>query len=159
MSTMETGHSSAPCFNASSGVPDDSREILTAIGHPATATLAILSLLLNSLVIVVILHQRRIQSQVTSSFSATPLSSFSQRLRKLQQQQSQQPSSQQRRNPKGKAQIHLLCLAISDLSLGLVKLGAGIWLWTLSDIGDGTGSSSTSSPIQRAVARYDGESG
>ena len=141
-------------FNFSSIVPEESQQILTAVGHPATMTLAIISLFLNSLVIVVILHQ-----QPSSSFSsASPQSSLQRTQQWPLRDPQQQPQQQRRQNTKAKAHIQLFCLAASDLSLGLVVVGAGLWLRTFDgednnnhDNNDAVTSSSTFSSTQLTI--------
>ena len=120
------GPPSTSAYNLTSTAPEDSGEILTIVGHSATAALAILSLFLNTLVIVVILHQRRRRGN--SVFAVGPA------------------LSSRKREP---GQIHLLCLAVSDMSLAGFVVAGGIWLWTSSE--DATPSTS-SSLLQRALS-------
>ena len=84
--------------------PGKSLGILSAIGHPSTVTLTIISLILNSIVVVVLFRKRR---------------------------QQQQQLKQQQQRPKA-AFIHLLCLTLSDLALGIVFLCGAVWFCVLS---------------------------
>ena len=80
---------------------------LEAIGHPATWSVAFVAIVLNVLVIVVIFHQREKQKLLSSS------------------------EQQQQRKSRSLAQIRLLFLAFSDLTVGVVFVAGAIWNWTL----------------------------
>ena len=92
--------------NWTTEIPTPSKHLgnLSAIGHPST-------LILNSLVVVILFRKQHQQQP------------------KQRQQQQQQPKQQKR--PKT-AFVHLLCLTISDLALGIVFLCGALWFYALT---------------------------
>ena len=99
--------------NWTTEIPTPSKHLgnLSAIGHPSMVALTVISLILNSLMVVILFRKQHQQQP------------------KQRQQQQQQPKQQKR--PKT-AFVHLLCLTISDLALGIVFLCGALWFYALT---------------------------